>query len=168
MIDFIPIDYRKRRIRREFRVFENAILIFVILVLCLDIFLYFNLDNKKKRLADELEVASARLEIIDKRLDKLADQKISKNEIDWAEMMERLKELLPQKLVIDSFTIREDNSFEFRGQLTDSKEFFKFIDKISNFDYFQRVMIEHSLDNRETKKNLIKFKVRGEIVELGR
>jgi len=168
MIDFIPADYKSRGLRGNFRVFEFSILLLIILILFLNIFLYFKLASKKKTVADELEVASARLEIVDRRLENFHSQDSFKTQFNLTPLMEKLKELLPQGLIIDSFIINEDKSFEFRGQLSESDKFFQLMDKISNSAYFQKVMIEHSLEDREDKLKLIKFKIRGEITQVGR
>ncbi|OCL26377.1 hypothetical protein U472_10255 [Orenia metallireducens] len=167
MVDFIPIDYKRRRVGGP-KVFEISALFLIIIIFFLDIFLYFNLYREKQRVADKLELASARLEIVDRRLDALDFQKRVSFKVNWALIMEKLKEIIPQNLVIESFSVKEDNSFELKGYLTESDEFLLFIDKISSFEYFQKVIIEHSLESREAKMNLIEFKIRGEIIQVGR
>lgn len=167
MVDFIPIDYKRRRVGGS-KVFEISALFLIIIMFFLDIFLYFNLYREKQRVADKLELASARLEIVDRRLDALDFQKRVSFKVNWALIMEKLKEIIPQNLVIESFSVKEDNSFELKGYLTESDEFLLFIDKISSFEYFQKVIIEHSLESREAKMNLIEFKIRGEIIQVGR
>ncbi|ADL13267.1 PilN domain-containing protein [Acetohalobium arabaticum] len=180
MINLLPSEYKEKR-KLNIDKILIGVLIFTLLLIPLSYYIKLSLEIKR---------AEAKLELIDRELDKLKDKsqglnklqkeyqslktrlhnrkKIVGEKVDWSAVLRELQQVISDESWIKEFKVVSHQSFKITGYTLNNQQLEIMIEKLKTSSYFNDVSIDSSTQkklvlNGYEDQNTIHYQISGKL-----